>query len=223
MKVYAQDFPMEYLGDTVEALIIGHKAGLKIGQVPVGMRQRRGGVASHNPGRAAVFLVRALLAMSVAITRPATKAIESMTYLGVVIGVVALSVVVYLLAQLRARRIRERYVWLWLLLLAGLGTLAIFPALLTSLSTFFGFQVASNLVLTAAAIVTFLVTVSLSGAVSALHMSVRTLTEEIAFLRAEVDELHAKEQELDANQTCRSGRPSPSRATRPVARPQPGA
>lgn len=74
MRVFAQDFPMEYLGDTVEALIIGHKAGLRIGQVPVEMRMRQAGTASHSPWRAAVFLVRALLAVFVALTRRATKA-----------------------------------------------------------------------------------------------------------------------------------------------------
>ena len=115
-----------------------------------------------------------------------------MTYFRVVVVLVALGVVIYLLAQLRARRIRERYVWLWMMLLAGLGVVAIFPGLLSNLAQFFGFQFASNLVLTAAAIVTFLVTVSLSGAVSGLHMSVRTLTEEIAFLRCELDEVRAK-------------------------------
>lgn len=116
-----------------------------------------------------------------------------MTYFRVVVVLVALGVVTYLLAQLRARRIRERYVWLWLILLGGLGVVAIFPGLLSGMAQFFGFQVASNLVLAAAAIVTFLVTVSLSGAVSALQMSVRTLTEEIAFLRCELEALHAKE------------------------------
>jgi hypothetical protein len=76
MRVYAQDFPMEYLGDTVEALIIGHKAGLRIGQVPVDMRERQAGSASFPPWRSAVFLVRALLAVSVALTRRATKAVN---------------------------------------------------------------------------------------------------------------------------------------------------
>jgi hypothetical protein len=59
---------------------------------------------------------------------------------------------------------------------------------LDRLATFFGFQLASNLVLTAAATVTFLITVSLSAEVSKLQMSVRTLTEEVAFLRAEWDQ-----------------------------------
>jgi glycosyltransferase involved in cell wall biosynthesis len=73
MTVFAQDFPMEYLGDTVEALIIGHKAGLRIGQVGVTMRERQGGSPSHDSWRSGVFLLRALLATAVATTRRATK------------------------------------------------------------------------------------------------------------------------------------------------------
>ena len=104
--------------------------------------------------------------------------------------VVAISVVVYLPAMLRARRIRERYIWLWVILLAGLGVIAAFPGLMSDLAEAFGFQLASNLVLTSAAVVTFLVTVSLSGAVSDLQMSVRTLTEEVAFLRLQAEQNH---------------------------------
>ncbi|HQZ84378.1 MAG TPA: DUF2304 domain-containing protein [Actinomycetota bacterium] len=115
-----------------------------------------------------------------------------MTYFRAIVVAVALAVVLYLLAQLRARRIRERYVWLWLILLAGVGVIALFPGLMSQLAMILGFQVSSNLVLTAAAIVTFLVTVILSAAVSALQMSVRTLTEEIAFLRCDVDRLQDK-------------------------------
>ena len=77
IEVFANDFPMEYLGDTVEALIIAHKAGLRIGQVPVAMRERQAGAPSHEAWRMAVLTFRALLAISVAITRPATKAVPS--------------------------------------------------------------------------------------------------------------------------------------------------
>lgn len=76
MKVFAQDFPMEYLGDTVEALIIGHKAGLRIGQVPVAMRERQGGAPSHKSWRLVVFMIRAMLAMAVAMTRRASQVAE---------------------------------------------------------------------------------------------------------------------------------------------------
>lgn len=111
-----------------------------------------------------------------------------MTIYSIVALLVCLGVVAFLFAQLRSRRIRERYVWLWLLVLVAMGLVALVPGLLDRLATFFGFQLASNLVLTAAATVTFLITVSLSAEVSKLQMSVRTLTEEVAFLRAEWDE-----------------------------------
>lgn len=73
MQVFAQDFPMEFLGDTVEALIIGHKSGLRIGQVGVAMRERQGGAPSHQSWRLVIFMIRAMLAMSVAMTRKPTR------------------------------------------------------------------------------------------------------------------------------------------------------
>ena len=111
-----------------------------------------------------------------------------MTIYSIVALLVCLGVVAFLFAQLRSRRIRERYGWLWLRVLVAMGLVALVPGLLDRLATFFGFQLASNLVLTAAATVTFLITVSLSAEVSKLQMSVRTLTEEVAFLRAEWDQ-----------------------------------
>jgi glycosyltransferase involved in cell wall biosynthesis len=77
IKVFADEFPMEYLGDTVEALIIAHKAGLRIGQVPVSMRERQGGAPSQAAWRAGVFLIRAVLAVGVAATRGTTKAVSA--------------------------------------------------------------------------------------------------------------------------------------------------
>lgn len=70
LKLFAQTFPAEYLGDTIEALVIAARAGLVLGQEPVTMRVRQGGEASHNPLKAAVYLFRACMAMSLAMLRP---------------------------------------------------------------------------------------------------------------------------------------------------------
>lgn len=72
LAVWAHNYPAEYLGDTIEALVIAARAGLTIRQVPVAMRVRAGGVASHNPWRSAVYLARAMLALIFALVRPAT-------------------------------------------------------------------------------------------------------------------------------------------------------
>lgn len=67
---FAADYPAEYLGDTIESLVIAARSGLRIRQVGVAMRPRAGGSPSHGPLRSGVFLLRALLAMLVALTRP---------------------------------------------------------------------------------------------------------------------------------------------------------
>ncbi|MDT0164735.1 glycosyltransferase family 2 protein [Actinotalea sp. AC32] len=71
LVLFAREYPAEYLGDTVEALVLAARAGLTVRQVPVTMRARQGGTPSQSPVKAAVFLVRALLALVVALSRPA--------------------------------------------------------------------------------------------------------------------------------------------------------
>jgi glycosyltransferase involved in cell wall biosynthesis len=59
-EIFAHDYPVEYLGDTVEALALAAHHGLRIIQVPVSMRQRSTGVPSHSPVKSAIYLARAL-------------------------------------------------------------------------------------------------------------------------------------------------------------------
>ena len=70
IELFAADYPAEYLGDTVEALVIAHRSGLAIRQVGVHMRARAAGAPSQSPLKAAVFLGRAALALLIAMTRP---------------------------------------------------------------------------------------------------------------------------------------------------------
>lgn len=70
VRLFARHYPAEYLGDTVESLVIAARAGLTITQVPVSMRERAGGSPSHSPIKASVFLVRVGIAMLFAFLRP---------------------------------------------------------------------------------------------------------------------------------------------------------
>lgn len=72
VSLFASNYPAEYLGDTVEALVIAAKAGLTITQIPTAMRERAGGKPSHNPMKSAIYLARAALALIVGLLRPAT-------------------------------------------------------------------------------------------------------------------------------------------------------
>ena len=69
IALFAEHYPEEYLGDTVEALVIAHRAGLRITQVPVAMRARETGTASTNPFRSGVYLLRVVVAVGLALIR----------------------------------------------------------------------------------------------------------------------------------------------------------
>lgn len=70
IALFAREYPAEYLGDTIESLVIAARAGLVVTQHPVEMRPRVAGRPSHSPVRAAIFLLRAFAALAVAVTRP---------------------------------------------------------------------------------------------------------------------------------------------------------
>lgn len=72
VRLFADQYPAEYLGDTIEALVIAARAGCNIAQQPVAMRERQGGIPSHNPWKSAVYLGRAFFALAVALIRPAS-------------------------------------------------------------------------------------------------------------------------------------------------------
>lgn len=73
IALFARHYPAEYLGDTVESLVIASRAGCRVEQVAVAMRPRLGGTPSHSPVKAAVYLARAFLALLVALSRPASR------------------------------------------------------------------------------------------------------------------------------------------------------
>lgn len=65
---YVQHYPNEYLGDTVDSLVIAIKAGFRVTEVPVTMRPRQGGTPSHSPARSLLFLLRSFMVVAVALT-----------------------------------------------------------------------------------------------------------------------------------------------------------
>ena len=69
IQVFATHYPAEYLGDTVESMVIALRTGCRVAQVPVAMRSRAGGRASHSPAKSAVYLVRAMVALALALVR----------------------------------------------------------------------------------------------------------------------------------------------------------
>jgi glycosyltransferase involved in cell wall biosynthesis len=74
MRLFAEHYPAEYLGDTVESLVIAARTGCRIRQVPVSMRIRTTGRASQGTVRSVLYLGRAVAALALGMIRrwPAT-------------------------------------------------------------------------------------------------------------------------------------------------------
>lgn len=75
IQFFAKYYPAEYLGDTVESLLIAARNGLSITEVPVHMSPRIHGTPSQNPVKASIYLSRVLVALTFAAIRPRNKEI----------------------------------------------------------------------------------------------------------------------------------------------------
>jgi glycosyltransferase involved in cell wall biosynthesis len=75
IPLFARDYPSEYLGDTVESLVLAHRAGLSVAQVGVQMRPRQAGVPSQGAMKSTVFLARALLVLALSLVRSQPPAV----------------------------------------------------------------------------------------------------------------------------------------------------
>lgn len=77
IRLFAEHYPSEYLGDTVESLVIALRTGCRVGQVPVSMRLRSTGTASQTTFRSVLYLSRAVVALSLALVRRWPAALET--------------------------------------------------------------------------------------------------------------------------------------------------
>jgi hypothetical protein len=80
VRLFADHYPAEYLGDTIEALVLAAKSGCTVVQIPVAMRPRAGGTPSHNPAKSAIYLGRAAMALFIALWRPAPLVGKQVTH-----------------------------------------------------------------------------------------------------------------------------------------------
>ncbi|WP_036320554.1 glycosyltransferase family 2 protein [Microbacterium sp. B24] len=69
IRQYVRYYPAEYLGDTLDSLVAACHAGLTVTQVPVAMRPRRHGNPSQGPIGSAIYLLRSVFALGLALMR----------------------------------------------------------------------------------------------------------------------------------------------------------
>ena len=105
-----------------------------------------------------------------------------------VLGMVgSITTLVTLFELLRRRRLREKYAVLWAFVALMTLIVAIFPALLTWASELLGVEVPANLLFFLASLLLLVVSIQHSYELGRLEERSRTLAEEVALLRLDLE------------------------------------
>jgi hypothetical protein len=125
----------------------------------------------------------------------------------------ALAIVGLVVEMLRRKKLREKYAALWLIVGVATLVLAAFPRLLNIVAEFVGVQLPSNLLFAMSILMLLGVCLHLSWEISVVEDETRTLAEEVAILRVQVEA-------LTAHATTDSSLPAESLAPSPHTGPQ---
>jgi glycosyltransferase involved in cell wall biosynthesis len=69
LAVFSVHYPVEWLGDTVESIVLANRQGLTVAEIPVGMNERAGGAPSQSVLRATLYTGRILFILILAAIR----------------------------------------------------------------------------------------------------------------------------------------------------------
>ncbi|GAA4676549.1 DUF2304 domain-containing protein [Nocardioides nanhaiensis] len=105
----------------------------------------------------------------------------------VILGIAgSATVLVALFELMRRHRLREKYAVLWFFVALGVLLLAVFPGLLTGAADLVGVEVPVNLLFFLASLVLLVLTLQHSHELGRLEEKTRTLAEEVALLRLDL-------------------------------------
>ena len=109
-----------------------------------------------------------------------------MTYLLPLLFVLA--TVLIMIVLIRRRVLKERFTVWWAVLSLGVVVFVVFPPLLPFVAMTLGFQTPSNFVFFAASLMFLLMSVQFSVEISRLDEKTRTLAEQLAILRTQLEQ-----------------------------------
>lgn len=116
-------------------------------------------------------------------------------FVGITLALVILIIVVWMLL---ARKLREKYAAMWLVIGFAVLILGIFPQLLLWLTSVLGVQVPANLLFSLAIVLLLGVALHLSWELSQAEDEIRRVAEEAAIARAEIEQLSVRVQALES-------------------------
>lgn len=116
-------------------------------------------------------------------------------FFGIALAVI---IIVVVLALLLTRRLREKYAALWLLIGFSVLVLGLFPQLLLGLTTALGVVLPANLLFAFAIVLLLGVALHLSWELSQAEEEIRRTAEELAILRAQLEDLARRTDAIEA-------------------------
>lgn len=78
LAVFSEHYPVEWLGDTVESIVLATRQGLTVAEIPVSMNERAGGAPSQSVLRATFYTARILLILGLASIRSVPPQIKAL-------------------------------------------------------------------------------------------------------------------------------------------------
>jgi hypothetical protein len=109
-----------------------------------------------------------------------------------ILGLTGSAIILLTLFELmRRHRLREKYALIWFVIAVGILTVAAFPVVLETISDALGLQVPANLLFFVASILIMVLTLHHSSELGRLEERTRTLAEELALLRLEIEATRA--------------------------------
>jgi len=63
IEVFAHQYPTEYLGDTLNSLVVAHSYKFRVAETPVKMHKRRAGEPSTGLLKSALYLIRSIFSI----------------------------------------------------------------------------------------------------------------------------------------------------------------
>lgn len=78
VAVFAEHYPVEWLGDTVESIVLATRQGLTVSEIPVSMNERAGGAPSQSVFRATLYTGRILFILGLASIRSVPPQIRAL-------------------------------------------------------------------------------------------------------------------------------------------------
>jgi hypothetical protein len=119
---------------------------------------------------------------------------SSTILLGLIGSVVIIAV---LFEMLRRQTLREKYAVLWFLIAVTCLAIAVFPRILFGAANLLGVEVPSNLLFFGASMVLMILTLQHSYELGRLEEKTRTLAEDLAILRLEVESFRGEARASD--------------------------